>query len=370
VTQFRALDHGDDGNDHDSAVSMASGLVELQATLTDGDTDTASDSIELGSLIDFEDDGPVLESVTDSVVVDFVASDSDGDSDLGLDYGSDGAGSLTITDFEAMPDDTVLGTITETLSDGDTVLTYSSDLFGDLFTLELDDVVPGAYTFTVLQDAPLVLNTLDFGGNDPGGPVEEITITAPGGTDVTFDGFLITDFSADIQPQFAAGDLEPPHPDEPDDDVNVSQQGIGLADNQMDPLEALLMTFDPDVEGVQIVFDGATGGGDTFRIKVEGYDDGVLVFDDLSQELAPKGNTELVKEYLFGTTIDELYIALDFDTSSSGVRIAEVAVIERAEVPDFELDFTVTAMDGDTDTTTTDFTVGIDGDGNGLIEVA
>ena len=32
VAQFRALDHGDDGNDHDSAVSMASGLIELEAT--------------------------------------------------------------------------------------------------------------------------------------------------------------------------------------------------------------------------------------------------------------------------------------------------------------------------------------------------
>ena len=60
TTQFRALDHGDDSNDHDSAVSMASGLVELQATLTDKDTDTGSDKIELGSRIDFEDDGPAV----------------------------------------------------------------------------------------------------------------------------------------------------------------------------------------------------------------------------------------------------------------------------------------------------------------------
>ena len=62
TTQFRALDHGADSNDHDSAVSMASGLVELQATLTDGDTDTATtDKIELGSRIGFEDDGPAID---------------------------------------------------------------------------------------------------------------------------------------------------------------------------------------------------------------------------------------------------------------------------------------------------------------------
>ncbi|MDY7117906.1 DUF5801 repeats-in-toxin domain-containing protein, partial [Halomonas sp. SSL-5] len=54
TTQYRALDHGADSNDHDSAVSMTAGLVELEATLTDGDTDTASSKIELGSLIGFE----------------------------------------------------------------------------------------------------------------------------------------------------------------------------------------------------------------------------------------------------------------------------------------------------------------------------
>ena len=61
TTQFRALDHGADANDHDSAVSMASGLVELKATLTDGDTDFAADTIELGSRIGFEDDGPAID---------------------------------------------------------------------------------------------------------------------------------------------------------------------------------------------------------------------------------------------------------------------------------------------------------------------
>ena len=42
-----------------SPASMPSGLVALKVTLTDGDVDTATDSIELGSLFKFEDDGPV-----------------------------------------------------------------------------------------------------------------------------------------------------------------------------------------------------------------------------------------------------------------------------------------------------------------------
>lgn len=362
---FRALDHGADLNDHDSAVSMAAGLVELQATLTDGDTDFASDKIELGSLIDYEDDGPVLEATTDDVVVDFVANDSDGDPNLGLDYGEDTPGALKITSFEAMPDDTVLGQITEMLSADGTTLTYSN-VDGPLFELSLDDSEPGAYTFTVLQGPPLVTNTLDFAGNDPGGPVEDITISAPGGTNVTFDGFLLTDFDANLKGQFAAGDLNDPADD--DDDPNVSQPGVGLKDNQMDPNEALQLTLDPAVAGIELKFDGATGGGQTFRIKIEAYDsEGTLVFADFAQEAAPKGNAVLLKSYVFEDPAVEVYIGLDFDTASSGVRIAEVAMIEKVETPDFELDYTVTAEDGDTDFTTTEFTVGIDGNSDGLL---
>ncbi|MEH6631922.1 MAG: DUF5801 repeats-in-toxin domain-containing protein [Halopseudomonas aestusnigri] len=63
VNQYRALVHDDD-SDHDESDTpeiMASGLVDLTVTVTDGDDDTDSDSIELGSLIKFEDDGPVVD---------------------------------------------------------------------------------------------------------------------------------------------------------------------------------------------------------------------------------------------------------------------------------------------------------------------
>ena len=92
TTQFRALDHGADANDHDSAVSMASGLVELTATLTDGDTDTGSDTIELGSRIGFEDDGPAV-TVDDATGT--YAAGAAGTWDH--DPGTDGFGSLGVT---------------------------------------------------------------------------------------------------------------------------------------------------------------------------------------------------------------------------------------------------------------------------------
>ena len=44
-----------------SPESMLSGIIDLKVVLTDGDGDTATDTIDLGSLIKFEDDGPAID---------------------------------------------------------------------------------------------------------------------------------------------------------------------------------------------------------------------------------------------------------------------------------------------------------------------
>ena len=46
-------------------ISTLSGIIDLEVVLTDGDGDTATDTIDLGSLIKFEDDGPAVISKTD-----------------------------------------------------------------------------------------------------------------------------------------------------------------------------------------------------------------------------------------------------------------------------------------------------------------
>src|SRR5215212_9918996 len=66
VNQFRALEHNDSA-DHDENTSpdaMLAGIIDLKVVLTDGDGDTATDKIDLGSLIKFEDDGPAKPEVT------------------------------------------------------------------------------------------------------------------------------------------------------------------------------------------------------------------------------------------------------------------------------------------------------------------
>lgn len=59
VTQYAAVDHGDDGNNHDTMAAIGEGLVGVTVKIFDNDGDSATSPIvELGSRIGFEDDGP------------------------------------------------------------------------------------------------------------------------------------------------------------------------------------------------------------------------------------------------------------------------------------------------------------------------
>ena len=63
VTLERALVHGDDSDDDeaDTPLSIAAGLVSAVLTIEDGDEDPASDSVDIGPAIKFEDDGPTAD---------------------------------------------------------------------------------------------------------------------------------------------------------------------------------------------------------------------------------------------------------------------------------------------------------------------
>ncbi len=76
ISQFRALEHdnpGDSAATHDESGSpeiMDANKLFIVQTVTDGDNDKDTDSIDLGKLIKFEDDGPVAVDDVDSVTED------------------------------------------------------------------------------------------------------------------------------------------------------------------------------------------------------------------------------------------------------------------------------------------------------------
>ena len=66
MAQYRAIDHGDaegEGGAHDEVLFLGSGKLAVTLTAEDGDGDQASKSVDIGSSISFEDDGPVFTSV-------------------------------------------------------------------------------------------------------------------------------------------------------------------------------------------------------------------------------------------------------------------------------------------------------------------
>ncbi|WP_208328454.1 DUF5801 repeats-in-toxin domain-containing protein, partial [Flavobacterium poyangense] len=61
LTQYESLNHPTSGASYDEALFLASGILKAVYTVTDGDNDVASASVDLGGragVIAFEDDGP------------------------------------------------------------------------------------------------------------------------------------------------------------------------------------------------------------------------------------------------------------------------------------------------------------------------
>ncbi|MGA6175466.1 DUF5801 repeats-in-toxin domain-containing protein, partial [Delftia sp. zbq_16] len=63
LTQYKAIKHTDVNNNHDFLAQISAGLVGAKVTVYDKDGDSAtSDTLDLGSVLGFEDDGPAVTS--------------------------------------------------------------------------------------------------------------------------------------------------------------------------------------------------------------------------------------------------------------------------------------------------------------------
>ncbi len=78
LTQLRALAHSDASNPNDPASLIGTDLISLTATVTDGDGDHASKTVDLTGGLTFYDDGPsITASVTDGDTVQLITQDAD-----------------------------------------------------------------------------------------------------------------------------------------------------------------------------------------------------------------------------------------------------------------------------------------------------
>jgi Ca2+-binding RTX toxin-like protein len=91
LAQFVSIEHGN-ANDSNDVLLLPTGLINASYTLTDGDDDTDTATLDLGGKVRFLDDGPTITAADDTTVSeDGLASGSPSETgSLNISYGADG----------------------------------------------------------------------------------------------------------------------------------------------------------------------------------------------------------------------------------------------------------------------------------------
>ncbi len=391
TTLYRALDHGADLNDHDSAVSMAAGLVELEAVLTDGDTDTASDKIELGSLIGFEDDGP---DVTVDNSTGTYAAGAEGD--WFDDPGSDGFDSLGVTfdSYEIDENGTVVTSAANSTFTKTGAFAFEGSITDDFNGDGIDDTVEFTLTFDPDNDSYQLLVTVppestttfstEDGSLDAGGPDPVRTLTVDG-IDIVFSAVNATTDPNDIKVFLDAGEaaIEAGATYLSSAEMNVSTAGIGLGNNLFDGNanagidgditqggkfdESFVIDPDTMVSSMTVIINDQTNGGYTpanedlfYRIY---YADGTVS----APVKVLAGDLTAAGKGLVSFTVGDPEGSNDIDAVQlyMGTGVIKIPTIEFTTSETFDpeplrLDLTATLFDGDTDSSEDAFSVDLD----------
>ncbi len=337
LTQIRAIEHTVTTNHDELSGGMTAGVLTLTETLKDGDGDTISASVDLGSVIKFEDDGPMI-NAGDSLFVE----NSVGDIDVGLiGYvaGADGFGDLAVTGVTA--DASGVTILHETI--GDVTISYYMDgvVRVDLYQFEITDKATGAYEFTVLSELPdpdpipLVFTDTSTGSH--------VSLVATAGTTTLTMTSTKTD-KGNVVPS----DLQI---------SNASPAGFGVGNNVWESGEKIIIDITGTPNSIEsltleVKSIGTTGDVVTWIANLEG------------------GGTATGS---FTVTGDGFYTVDDFNPSTSFTHIElsisgsiKIGLGGNTIVPapsDVQLSYEVIVTDGDGDTATNSVNVYIEADG-------
>lgn len=295
LTQLRAVEH-DDVTDPDEANSPAilnAGALALVATATDADGDTASDSIDLGVLMAFEDDGPSIgEQAANSV--------DEGNTTTGtlvFDAGQDGGGIshidgelLTFDEVDGYSDDIDLdhGTI-KVKANGEYSYTVDSgaveqdevENFNFTVTDGDGDTAQGAVTITIVNAQVNAVITLEDVTVDEG--TGTATITANVDSPVTGEPLIITlsnNVTITIPVNGTTGTSEPfsvqgddPYIDNESYEVSVDNVTGGNFSN-VDDSDTATVTINDTIDTVTVVLTatestGEDGGLITYTAEIQ-----------------------------------------------------------------------------------------------------
>ncbi|MGE5502470.1 MAG: DUF5801 repeats-in-toxin domain-containing protein, partial [Ignavibacteriales bacterium] len=345
LSQSRAIEHIVSGVPTDSALTLASAnLITLTATAEDGDKDTASNVVNIGTSFHFADAQPEFTDAADDMTLLFAAGSTQTET-YAVDYHNDTPGSVAITADSLVYD----GPFTPVVN-GNTISFYEGATL--IYHLNVTDT---GYTVTVDHDPAPTFTDLNFGAVKSGGPQETLSVPLSDNSDtIVFDGLI-------DGAEWTSSDR---------DYLNPDSLGFGVKGgqaSQINPHEGFLF-YNTSSDAIDTMRFGIQGIGNlnTVTVHYQLYNDPNNTPTNHADDVAISGGSgDIVVSGLAGGNIvkfvdigqtgvsyDEAVVTFIFPgtNDNQGVRVLDFSTqIENAHISD-SFSFDVTATDCDLDT--------------------
>ncbi|WP_176476934.1 DUF5801 repeats-in-toxin domain-containing protein [Mesorhizobium sp. WSM4313] len=323
LTEFRAVHENtvDNPTDTSEGISLTSGLVTLTATVTDGDGDKASQSIDLGSKATFHDDGPSLGSFTSGTIPNEVGSVA---GFFSLVPGADGIDHFNIVG-PAIAGITYNTTIA---ADGTTVLHAMS---GSTEVFDLAVRTDGSYEFDLIKPDAGTTVTYSLQNLPAGGPNwretsdGHIEFSSPDGINSNNNGFGVANTFVGGNESFTM-------------EFHTAGTGIGVDNSPSTNAELN--------DSVSLVVNSLNGSGGTYHWVATNTLTNTSVSGDIS--ITATGTFVIDPSISF----NQLQISA-VNVSGQGAQFSNISLTHNVLPQDQNLAFTVSATDKDGDTTAT-----------------
>jgi len=319
LTQSRPLEHSD-ASDHDDPLSMTDGTIQLVATVTDGDGDSASESVNVGKNFSFRDDGPSISIAPADGTVDEAhlpqgsattkdSSQTEVSNSLNVEFGTDNAGDVQFTEEGAGSTKATLEALG--LKSGGEDLVYNVSNDGHTLTAYKGSVAAGNEVFTVEITDPAGIPGYKFTLSGAIDHINEFGDTVSG-LNLEFGGIEVTD-----------GD---------DDSVNTGFT-ITVMDDAPEPTDPQIHTVDED------------SGDNIFITNADATDSNTSIGDGSGTTVAPSHGTATVNDNGTITYIpDDNYSGTDTFTyttvtdNQTKTYTVEVTVNPESDAPTLTVD--------------------------------
>lgn len=418
LTQLRAVMHASADTPADSnemAGLVGGGLVNLTASIKDGDTDLAKTATaDLTGAIAFLDDGPTIGPVT--------PTDNNGTFNVSFKAGADNYGTIGGVDGADGAVTTLIGVtdvsnatvkdmfdIMQTGNHVDFVRKGTSDTW---FSFDLTDNPsnPDGYVFNVLKDGMTMNETLNFKVK-AGPPVETLKIDSVfNHASIVFDGLIfgkVTDVKPTIaDPTLAKYNLGTAGSNSvaSADDINPDNLGFGIKGtvasqaSQINNNEGFFAYLGEGTDNLKFGIQGIGNNAKGVQVEYWLYDDpdnnpnnngisgnlgAALVHKTVSVSNLDSGNHLEYVTIDDKVTFDTVYVRFYYDStkgdlanstnnilSNAGVRVQDFSVKNHVTIPEFDFQFDIARTDRDEapigtatgDAVTTSFTIHVDPD--------